>query len=144
MKKEEAINFFNNGCNCSQAVVMPYAEDLNIDHEIVERISVAFGGGMSKQGKVCGCLSGALMVIGLKYGEDSAKKVQQRINSYNQGKEMVVKFKEAFGATDCKDLIKLDLDNSKDMKKAQKEKVFENRCSKLVGQTVEILEEYFK
>ena len=144
MKKEEAISFFNNGCNCSQAVVMPYAEDLNIDHEIVERIAVAFGGGISKQGKTCGCLSGAIMVIGLKYGIDSAKKIEQRINSYNQGKEMVVKFKEVFGATDCKDLIKLDLDNSKDMEKAQKEKVFENRCSKLVGQTVEILEEYFK
>ena len=144
MKKEEAISFFNNGCNCSQAVVMPYAEELNIDHEIVERISVAFGGGMSKQGKTCGCLSGALMVIGLRYGTDSAKEIEKRINSYNKGKDMVVKFKETFGAIDCKDLIKLDLDNSKDMEKAQRQKVFENRCSKLVGETVEILEEYFK
>jgi len=144
MKKEEAISFFNNGCNCSQAVVMPYSEELNIDHEIVERISVAFGGGMSKQGKTCGCLSGALMVIGLKYGMDSAKEIEKRINSYNKGKDMIVKFKEVFGAIDCKDLIKLDLDNSKDMEKAQRENVFEKRCSKLVGETIEILEEYFK
>lgn len=30
-------------------------------------LSVPFGGGMSKRGKTCGCLSGALMVIGLQF-----------------------------------------------------------------------------
>lgn len=88
-KNEEAMNYFDNGCNCSQAVLMPYIKELSIDKETAERIAVTFGGGMSKAGKTCGCLSGALMVLGLKYGEKSAEIVSQRVEAYNQGGKFI-------------------------------------------------------
>lgn len=88
-KNEEAMNYFDNGCNCSQAVLMPYTKELSIDKETAERIAVTFGGGMSKAGKTCGCLSGALMVLGLKYGEKSAEIVSQRVEAYNQGGKFI-------------------------------------------------------
>ena len=62
-KKEKAMNLFENGCNCSQAVLLAFAEDFGLDEEKAAALAVPFGGGMSKQGKTCGCLSGALMVI---------------------------------------------------------------------------------
>ncbi len=140
MKNLDAVEYFNNGCNCSQAVVMAYANELGLDEKVVEGIAVAFGGGMSKQGKTCGCLSGALMVIGLKYGVESMKKVSQRAAAYNKGGDFFKCFKEEFGATDCRELIKLDLNKKRDMEIAQKENVFGNRCAKMVGRTVELLE----
>jgi C_GCAxxG_C_C family probable redox protein len=138
-KSEVAMNYFDNGCNCAQAVVMPYADELQVSKEVVERMAVAFGGGMSKAGKTCGCLTGALMVIGLKNGEDSATVVKKRIDAYNGGKQFIKLFNETFGATDCRELIKLDLNNSEDMAQAQK-KVFGTRCRTMVGKTVELLE----
>lgn len=141
-KQEKAMEYFTNGCNCSQAVIMPYATQLEVDESIVQKIAVAFGGGMSKAGKTCGCLSGALMVIGLKYGEDSAKIVANRIKSYQEGQEFIRLFQETFGATDCRELIQLDLNKKEDMEQAQA-KVFGNRCKTMVGKTVALLEEHF-
>ncbi|HEX2939304.1 MAG TPA: C-GCAxxG-C-C family protein [Ruminiclostridium sp.] len=138
-KNEDAMNYFDNGCNCAQAVVMSYADELHVSKDVIERMAVAFGGGMSKAGKTCGCLTGALMVIGLKYGEDSAKVVKKRIDAYNGGKQFMKIFGETFGATDCRELIKLDLNKSDDMVQAQKH-VFGTRCRALVGKTVELLE----
>lgn len=137
-----AMNYFENGCNCSQAVVMPYAAELNAQEDVIQKMAVAFGGGMSKAGKTCGCLSGALMVIGLKYGEDSVKIIANRIKSYNEGKRFMKNFDETFGATDCYELIKLDLNNKEDMEQAQA-KVFGSRCKNMVGKTVELLEKHF-
>ena len=134
--------YFENGCNCAQAVVMPYADELNVSKDAIERMAVAFGGGMSKAGKTCGCLTGALMVIGLKYGEDSARIVAKRMEAYNGGKYLIQLFREAFGATECRELIKLDLNNAEDMEQAKKS-VFGSRCKAMVGKTVEILEENF-
>jgi len=143
MKKDLSVQYFNSGCNCSQAVVMPFAEEAGIDCELIERISVGFGGGMGKKGKTCGCISGALMVLGLKYGNESIKKIEQRINTYNHSKAFIERFEEEYGHTECNELIKLDLSKTADMEKAQKQQVFENRCSKIVARTVEILEEEF-
>lgn len=47
-----------------------------------------------------------------------------------------------FGATDCYELIKLDLNKKEDMERAQV-KVFGNRCKNMVGKTVELLEKHF-
>lgn len=141
-KQEKAMNYFENGCNCSQAVVMPYSGELNVGEEVIQKMAVAFGGGMSKAGKICGCLSGALMVIGLKYGDDSAKIIANRIKSYNEGQKFIKEFHETFGATDCYELIKLDLNKKEDMERAQV-KVFGSRCKNMVGKTVELLEEHF-
>lgn len=143
MKKELSVKYFNSGCNCSQAVVMPFAEEALIDCDLIERIAVGFGGGMGKQGKTCGCISGAIMVLGLKYGNESIKKLEQRINTYNVTKAFIERFREEYGHTECKELIRLDLNKTADMEEAQKKQVFENRCSKIVARTVEILEEEF-
>lgn len=140
-RKESAMKLFDEGCNCSQAVLMAYADDYKIDRSIIEKIAVPFGGGMSKQGKTCGCLSGALMVIGLKYGADSTTIIANRGKSYNMGKGYINKFSETFGATDCHDLIKLDLNKQEELEHAIKN-VFGSRCKNMVGGTIEILDEF--
>ena len=66
-KKEEAINLFNNGFNCSQAVLSVFCEDLGLDKKTALRISTGFGAGFQK-GEVCGAVSGAIMTLGLING----------------------------------------------------------------------------
>jgi C_GCAxxG_C_C family probable redox protein len=140
-KKMKAIDLFGSGCNCSQAVLMAYADDFGIEDSVVERIAVPFGGGMSKHGKACGCLSGALMVIGLKYGTESTKIIANRGLTYSKGSEFIKLFRDSFGAEDCRELIKLDLNKKEDLEIANRS-VFGTRCKDLVGKTVELLESF--
>lgn len=35
-KQEKAMEYFENGCNCSQAVVMPYAKELNVKEDVIQ------------------------------------------------------------------------------------------------------------
>lgn len=55
------------GYSCSEAVVAAYAPLFGMARETAARISAGFGGGMA-QGKTCGAVTGAYMVISLKYG----------------------------------------------------------------------------
>ncbi|MBQ6806089.1 MAG: C_GCAxxG_C_C family protein [Lachnospiraceae bacterium] len=138
-KKEKAMGLFDNGCNCSQAVLLAFADEYGLDKEKAIALSVPFGGGMSKQGKTCGCLSGALMVIGLCFGKDSTTVIANRGNAYAMGKEFIERFQEEFGATDCRELIQLDLNKKNDLEQANKY-VFGNRCKNMVGRTAEMLQ----
>lgn len=142
-KKEKAMNLFENGCNCSQAVLLAFAEEFGLEKEKAIALSVPFGGGMSKQGKTCGCLSGALMVIGLQFGKDSTTMIANRGISYTMGKAFIERFQAEFGATDCRELIQLDLNKKADLEQASKH-VFGNRCKNMVGKTAEMLQQFFQ
>ena len=142
MKVEEAVYNFDNGCNCSQAILAAYCEDFGLDFEKAALISVVFGGGVGRQGKMCGCVSGALMVLGLKFGVDSTKDIKVRTDSYDIAKQFCERFIEINGALDCKDIIKYNLANLEDRQKAQENNIFKTRCAKIVANTTKLLEEF--
>ena len=51
--------------------------------------------------------------------------------------------KEKFGATECRELIKLDLNKKADLEEATKH-VFGNQCKKMVGETAALLDQFLK
>ncbi|WP_265101242.1 C-GCAxxG-C-C family protein [Methanobrevibacter ruminantium] len=53
---------------CSQAVLEVFCEEFGLSREQAFKISISFGGGMRK-GEVCGACTGAIMALGLKYGD---------------------------------------------------------------------------
>jgi len=57
---------------CSAAVFSAFSKDLNLDSDTAKKIACGFGAGISKTGNICGAVSGAVMVIGLKYGKTEA------------------------------------------------------------------------
>ena len=61
-----AVNTFKEGFNCAQAVFSAYCDLFGIDRETALRLSSGFGAGMGRKQEVCGALSGAIMLIGLK------------------------------------------------------------------------------
>ncbi len=81
--------------NCAQAVIVPFAEDLDIDEELLMRMAANFGGGM-RMASVCGSITGAAMVLGLFGMNDTAK-----LNEYYR------RMKENHGGyVTCADLLK--------------------------------------
>ena len=66
--KEKAVNYFSQKLHCSQAVLAAFVDECGITEEEAIKLGSCFGGGMRK-GEVCGAVTGALMVLGLLYGQ---------------------------------------------------------------------------
>ena len=130
---EQAVNYFEDGYNCSQAIFATYAQDLGVPTDQAFNITSGFGGGM-RIGGSCGAVTGAFMVLGLKFGRGKEK-------PYDKIEEFADRFRRKNKSTDCIDLIGCDIRTEKGQAKATNEGLFRTICSKLVRDAAEILEE---
>ncbi|MEA4965712.1 MAG: C-GCAxxG-C-C family protein [Oscillospiraceae bacterium] len=84
------------GDNCCQAVLCAACGHCGLDEETAYRLGAFFGSGM-RRGEVCGSVTGALMVLGLQYGDENNRKCQM-------SKEFLTAFESRFGSLLCRDL----------------------------------------
>jgi len=80
--------------NCAQAILHTYADIAGVDEETAMNMANAFGAGMGCTEGTCGALVGAGMVLGM-VNKDKAKSMKQM-------REMMTKFQQRNGATQCK------------------------------------------
>ena len=80
--------------NCAQAILNTYADIASINEETAMNIVNAFGAGMGNMEGTCGGLVGAGLVLGL-VNKDKAKSMKQM-------RQIMNKFQERNGATQCK------------------------------------------
>ena len=140
---DEAEKLFRDGFNCSQAVFSVFAGGMNVQVETAMKIACAFGGGM-RLGNTCGAVTGALMVIGLKYGKSKADENEARDKTYALAKQFQSCFSDAKGSIMCRDLLGYDLSTPEGYEKAKENLAFIKICPGLVRDAVEILEEIIK
>jgi C_GCAxxG_C_C family probable redox protein len=138
---EDAADLFREGWSCSQAVCRAFAKDFGIDEKTALRLSCALGGGMSHMGNTCGAVSGALMVIGMKYGRTELDDLASKEKTYELGQQFIHEFRRRNHSLNCTDLIGYDLSDPKQLADAREKKVFHARCSKFVCDAGDILEE---
>lgn len=67
-KRDKAIEYISQKMHCSQAVLAAFSEECGISEEQAFKLGSCFGSGMRK-GEVCGACTGALMALGLLYGQ---------------------------------------------------------------------------
>lgn len=140
-KAKEARKYFDNNFNCAQSVLVTFADEFNISEDVALRIACAFGGGMGRQQLTCGAVSGALMVIGLKYGKSINDSEEKKKLTYSKTVEFINEFKKINGSICCKDLLDgLDMNNEEDFKKILSQNMFQIRCGKYVGDAATIVE----
>ncbi len=132
-KVKKAVECFEQGYNCSQAIFSTYGRDLGIPPDQACKIASGFGGGMRIDG-TCGAVTGAFMVLGLKFAKDKDKPYDK-----------IIEFAETFckrnKSIDCSALIGCDIRTEEGMNKATNEGLFRKICSQLVKDAAEILEE---
>lgn len=58
---EYGLEVFSQNFNCAQSVLIPFANALGMDQDGLLRLSSPFGAGVSRQGEVCGAVTGALL-----------------------------------------------------------------------------------
>jgi C_GCAxxG_C_C family probable redox protein len=143
-KAEEAVECMKSGYLCSQAVLSTFSEQLGMDKITAKKISCAFGAGLSRLGLTCGAVSGACMVIGLKYGKMIASDNDSKEKTYLLTQKFVQKFTERNGTINCKELLRLDLGKPEEYNEARDKGLFISFCTELVRDAAEILEEILK
>lgn len=138
-KTDKALELFASNFNCSQAVFASFAPDFGIDEELALKIATSFGGG-ARNGEICGAVSGALMVLGLKYGHYQSDNNEQKSKAYAAAVEYTKRFREINGSVVCRDLLGYDLSVPEEMAFIREKNLFRDICPQMVKSAVEVLE----
>jgi C_GCAxxG_C_C family probable redox protein len=140
-KEKKAIDYFRNKYNCAQSVITVFGIDFGLSENDCLKVSCAFGGGMGRQQQTCGALTGALMVLGLKYGKALNDPEEKKSFTYSKARELFSEFKKLHGSTICRDLLNgLNMNDPDDNKKLKELKLFDIQCEKYVADAVKISE----
>lgn len=136
---EEALKLFDEKFHCSQAVFAAFSEEYGVKKEDALKIGGCFGGGMRK-GEVCGACTGALMVLGLKYGKSEKDDIESKIQSDIVCDEFLDSFEKENGSYICNDLLGCDISTKEGVQYALDNNLFIDFCPKMVESAVKITE----
>lgn len=132
---------FLSGFNCAQAVFSTYCNELGLDRDTALKIATGFGAGMSYIGETCGAVTGAFMLIGLKYGKIKVDDNVSKEKTYALVQEYTKKFFELHGSVKCKELLGYDISIPEEFQKARENQLFTTVCADLVRNSSKIVEE---
>ena len=141
--KERALQCFGDHLHCSQSILAAFSEECGITEEQAFRLGSCFVSGMRK-GDVCGACTGALMVLGLMYGETHAGDQEGRRRTNEMNDLMMNRFSEANGSCLCNDLLGCDIRTLEGVQYAHDRHLFTEFCPKMVAGAVEILEDIIR
>lgn len=128
--------------NCCQSVLAAYAPELGMDKIIALRAAQGMPG-IGGLGNVCGAVSGATLVIGLKtMNENNIHDSEARAKTRETVQEFVARFKNIHSSIKCRELLGYDISTREKLQAAIKDKAFD-RCPKFIESAVDILEELF-
>ena len=110
-RAREAEALFRSGFSCSQAICAAFAGDYGIDRETALKLSCGFGAGIARSGNTCGVVTGALMVIGMKYGCTTTDDIAARDKTYAVAQAFMAEFQHRHQSINCTELIGYNLTN---------------------------------
>jgi C_GCAxxG_C_C family probable redox protein len=138
---EKAVACFTQGFNCSQAILSTYGDARGLPRDTALRVASAFGAGMGRRGDTCGAVTGALMVIGLKYGHSTPEDEAGKEKTYGLAAEFCRRFTSNHESIVCRDLLGCDLNTPEGLARAREDRLFELRCPIFVQTAAAILDD---
>jgi C_GCAxxG_C_C family probable redox protein len=140
-KATHALSVFDSGFNCSQSVLTAFCNEFGLQDEPAFRVACGLGGGMGRMAKTCGAVTGAFMVIGLKYGQTQKDDKAAKEKTYELVKTFADIFAKEHGSIECRELLACDINTPDGLKTANEKNLFKTICPKYVESAVKILEE---
>jgi C_GCAxxG_C_C family probable redox protein len=140
-KAEDAVALMAAGGNCAQAVLSVFCRELGLEKEIALKIASGFGAGMAREQEVCGAVTGGLMAIGLKHGQEREDDKEAKETTYRLTRELMARFTFEFASCLCRELLMgCDLKTDAGQKRYSEAGFSEKVCCPCVRGAVRILE----
>ena len=136
----KAVELFGQGYMCSQAVFAAFSEDYGVTEKQALQIGACFGSGMNK-GEVCGACTGALMALGMRYGQFDLSDVESRAAQKAKAVRFLEEFEKREGSYICRDILGCDLSTEEGRSYAINNGLFKKICPKMVKTAAEITSE---
>jgi C_GCAxxG_C_C family probable redox protein len=141
---EKAVKIFREEYNCTQSILYAFTEN-NIDKDLALNLSVGFGAGMGRKQEICGAISGAVMVLGLKYGNDGNNTKEKTNNVYKKVQYLIERFTQEKGTVKCTELLNgCNLMTNEGQEYFNNNNLKESVCCECVALTCKILKEIIK
>jgi C_GCAxxG_C_C family probable redox protein len=137
----DAVELFKSGFHCSQAIFAAFSEEYGFPKETALKLACPFGGGIGGYGRTCGALTGAIMVIGLKYGSSVATDIEAKTRSRLKTRKLIETFEKAHQSCNCNDLVGFDRTNMMGAELMAKLPYFHSTCPKFLETVIVFLEE---
>ncbi|WP_055668668.1 C-GCAxxG-C-C family protein [Desnuesiella massiliensis] len=137
-KVQKALELFNSGFNCSQAVMGTFCRQFGMDEQLSMKLTCGFAGGL-RCGEVCGAVAGAVMIIGLRYGQYIADDKASKVKCYEITSQFMEECVKRKGTVLCREILGYDVRDTVTRAK------FPGRqtevCPKIIETVVLLLEE---
>lgn len=136
---EKAVSRFMEGYLCSESILKTFAEAQKIECEHIPKIATGFGGGIGRNGSVCGALTGAVMAISLKYGRNTPDETKNYEKCMDKVQQLLKSFEETFGSILCHKLTNCNLATAEGRQKFKEKQIREKKCARYVEKAMKTL-----
>ena len=131
---DRAVELFQSGFNCSQAVFAAFSDKIGLDEQTALRVSAGLGGGVGRMREVCGAVSGAAMLAGMVYGATDGEDREAKAKTYAVVQAIAAEFKKENPSIVCRELLGLEKPDMNPTPEARTQTYYKKRpCVQLVA-----------
>lgn len=123
MDENDVDRLFREGYDCSQIVLADVIDRFGFSVEDANRMASCLGLGLLK-GSICGAALGAIIAIGLKYGNVKPNDTATKLTMIEKREEFLKRFEEMNGSILCPDLLARNVTSVDEMIVASGDGVF--------------------
>jgi C_GCAxxG_C_C family probable redox protein len=142
MRPQRALELFTQKYNCAQSVYGSCVASKEFTEAQRLVIASPFGGGVARQGEICGALTGALMALGEICGEAMLRDPEAgRKLIYERAQRLMESFRQTHGSILCRELTGCILSTEEGRKSFDARELHKNFCTGLVAFACEKVDE---
>ncbi|MCP3924997.1 MAG: C_GCAxxG_C_C family protein [Desulfobacterales bacterium] len=138
-RSEKIRSIFSMGYTCSESIILSYADTVGFDRDTALKMSCGLSGGLA-QGKTCGAVVAAFMIISYKYSSGEPEDIFSRDLIYQIIQEFTHQFVVKNNSIECKEILlnnSIDFTNPDEMKNLREKGV----CGLIIENAAELLGE---
>ena len=138
-----AREFFTSGYNCAQAVALAYEDIIELDAEMIAKLTASFGGGLSRLREVCGAVSGMAFVAGALIPANNPLDTVAKRENYALMQNFAEEFSKENGSIICRELLGLTQTKDEPTPSERTAEYYRKRpCVEYVAAAARIVGEY--
>lgn len=138
-----AGQLFMEGFNCTQSVVVAFADLYGFTENQALRMAASFGGGIGRMRLTCGACCGMFMLAGLDCGATTGEDRMGKSNNYAVVQDLAAKFEAKNGSITCKELLGLRAKEKSTIAEERTPEYYKKRpCVRMIESAARLFADY--